>query len=145
MSNFLYKILLTAVGVGAFSSQDKGRNKIIFFSVIGGILTFTAETVMLKLSENTFLIYMFAAAVTCAFSEFFARILKVPATILLLPSVIPIVPGYLLYFGMKGLILGDYEQYRNYSALAIQTAAGIAVAIVCVSLLARFCGILQKH
>ncbi len=129
MGDYLYKMVLTFVSVSAFALQDKMKLRTVFIAVIGGVLTFTAEYFFVMKSENTFLIYFLSAGVTCLYSEIMARINKVPATIIMLSAVIPLVPGSIIYYSMRGLLENRYDIYITNLIEALLSAGGIASAV----------------
>ena len=68
----------------------------------------------------------------------------VPVTVILLPAIIPLVPGALLYSAMMAVLQGE-EWYSEYGREALLAALGIGVAIVSTSLTSRaLYGISQK-
>lgn len=128
MGDLFYKMLLTAVSVTAFAIQDRMKKETVFVSTLGGVLTYTAEYLLLLRSKNYFLIYFFAAGVTCLYSEVMARIKKMPVTIIMLPGIIPLVPGSLIYYSMRGLLEKNYDMYQNNLIEVLLAAGGIASA-----------------
>ena len=60
------------------------------------------------------------------FSEGMARLLRTPATLLLTPLLIPLVPGGSLFYTMQGILLSDGEQMRTYALATAQVGFGIA-------------------
>lgn len=66
-------------------------------------------------------------------AEILARILKSPATVFLIPTIIPFVPGAMLFFMMYNLINGNMELfYENFTGLGL-ASLGIAVGIILAS------------
>lgn len=136
MGDFVNKLVLTAVSVATFAKQDRMKAGSVYIAVIGGVLTYAAEFLFLRLAVNLFLVYFLAAGVTCLYSEIMARIMKMPATVLMLPAIIPLVPGSLLYFAMRGLLTNDYGMYKEKIIEALLAAAGIAAAAAISGILA---------
>jgi len=130
---FIYDFILTATGVALFSYIDNARWSVTTASVICGVATFTLSEQLTQSLGGGFIMYFLSATLTCFLSEIGARLLCVPATVILLPAIIPLVPGSLLYSAMKGLIIGDALWYSNYGKEALNATAGIGVAIVSVS------------
>ena len=54
-----------------------------------------------------------------------ARILKTPSTVILMPTVIPLIPGGSLYYAMDAALRYDMPQFF----LKAQAAVGLAVAL----------------
>ena len=75
---------------------------------------------LLEGAVSSVLQYLFATILVSALSELAARIWKAPATIFLLPGIIPLVPGGGLYYAMSYLLDGDFA---GFASKGIQTAA----------------------
>ena len=80
---------------------------------------------------------LLAAIVTSLLAEIFARILKTPATVLLIIGIIPLVPGGGLYYTMEALLNGDMTLFVQYGFSTVAQAGAIAVGSSLVSALAR--------
>ena len=141
----IYKLVLTVLGVWLFALIDNAAGRVIVASCICGAATFLVSEILAVNYGNGFMIYFISACVTCGMSEIGARIMCVPVTVILLPAIIPLVPGALLYSTMKALLQGEGEWYYEYGKEAIVAAAGIGVAIVSISLVSKaFYGFKKK-
>lgn len=59
---------------------------------------------------------LFAASFFVAvLSELLARIIKTPVILMLVPMLIPEIPGGDLYYTMQHLVRGEYVQFGNFS------------------------------
>ena len=67
--------------------------------------------------------------VTAAYVECLARILKVPATILLLPAIATSAPGRLLYSAMRSLVEGKYRLAWEHGVTAARYSLAVAAGI----------------
>ena len=63
MGDFVNKLVLTAVSVAAFAKQDRMKADSVYIAVIGGVLTYAAEFILLIFTVNLFLVYFLAAGV----------------------------------------------------------------------------------
>jgi len=63
-------------------------------------------------------------------SEVFAKCLRSPATVYLLPALIPLVPGSSLYYAMRALIAVDWDMFGTYMVATLTIGLGIAAGIV---------------
>lgn len=63
-------------------------------------------------------------------SNIMARIYKEPATIFLIPGIIPFVPGGLAYDATSSIILSDYTGAVNITMEVIISAGSIAVGLL---------------
>ena len=137
ISEFVYKFILTVVGVALFSVIDKARGIVTLASCICGAAAFTVSELLIPIYGNGFIMYLVSALVTCFLGELGARCMRVPVTVIILPAIIPLVPGSLLYSTMKVLINGEIESFKEYGREALLATAGIGLAIVSVSGIAR--------
>ena len=63
------------------------------------------------------------------YAEFLAWFMGAPATLFLIPTLIPLVPGNSVYLMMLGLVRGDREAMELYGTLTAQWAVGLAAGI----------------
>lgn len=66
---------------------------------------------------------------SAAYAELVAKRVKAPATLFLIPTLIPLVPGSYVYSMMLALVRGDSEATELYGTLTAQWAIGLAAGI----------------
>ena len=71
-------------------------------------------------------------------SEILARVLKTPVILMLVPMLIPEIPGGDLYYTMSYLVQGKYMEFGNSSKQVLMEAGAIALGIILASYGARF-------
>ena len=64
------------------------------------------------------------------YSERMARILRVPAISIMVPAVIPEIPGGDLYYAMSELVQGNLAAFREKAQQVVLEASAIAMGIV---------------
>lgn len=131
--NSIYAVIATLGFCILFNIRGK---KIIFASIGGGIGWF----VYLLTQSMTKSIYfpLFTASLAIAvYSEIFARILKTPVTILAIAAMIPLVPGYGMYYTMYYTITGNTSAALKTGIQTFLSAGMIAIALVLVSSLIK--------
>ena len=68
----------------------------------------------------------------CSYAEMLAHLRKCPATVFVVPAIIPLVPGSFLYYAMSNAVHGELELARQYGhqtlVCALAIAAGISLA-----------------
>lgn len=83
-------------------------------------------------SESTIMTAFFASLTIGILGEIFSRIFKEPVTIFIIPGIIPIVPGYGLYYTMLKIIEKDYQSATNIGfesiIIALLIASGLMVS-----------------
>lgn len=66
---------------------------------------------------------------SAAYAEIAAKYAKAPATLFLIPALIPLVPGSYVYYMMLSLVQDNYIATRRYGLLTAQWAIGLAAGI----------------
>ena len=80
---------------------------------------------------------MIGSMVATIISEILARVLKSPTTVFLIPSIIPFVPGAMLFYMMYNLINGNIDKFNTYFSNLGLASLGIAVGIILASVFAQ--------
>lgn len=103
---------------------------------IGGMLSWWLYLILKDKIASVFYLLVVVGAFTATYSEIAAKIAKTPATVFLLPGLIPLIPGGFVYYAMLGLVQNEFDVMRQNALLAGQWAVGIAAGI-CVVAVAR--------
>jgi uncharacterized membrane protein YjjB (DUF3815 family) len=86
-------------------------------------------------TDITFLAYLTAAAFGVLYAELLARRLKTPATLFVIPAIVPLVPGVGLYNTMRYVVDGEYNQAVSTGVFTLLAICGIALAVTITSVL----------
>lgn len=81
----------------------------LVLAALGGGLTRIAFLCFMQVTDQRVVYTLLAALVAALYAEFLATKKKMPSTIFLYPSIIPLIPADLLYNAMMGLLTGDAE------------------------------------
>lgn len=103
------------------------------FAGLGGALTRCAYLLFLSITDKTLIYSLFAAMAAALYAECMATWKKVPSTLFLYPSIIPLVPGELLYNTVVNFILQDAPKMLYNARECAVRLAGISVGFVLVS------------
>jgi len=109
------------------------RNKIVY-GCLGGVVSTFLYCACVEAGLTPLLQNLIPAAVVTLYAEVLARVIKAPATVFLIPSIIPLVPGGRLYYTMRAIVDGDADSAKIYAMETIVIALVIAVGIVVISL-----------
>ena len=74
-----------------------------------------------------------SSLVIAACSEILARVIKTPVILLLVPMLIPEIPGGDLYYTMYSLVEGDTDKFASLLQLVLAEAGAIALGIILAS------------
>lgn len=131
----IVKLVVTGMlGAAGFAVLFSIKPKHVSFAALGGAIA-TLVYVLLDIAEANLFVSNFVATLVCViYSNILARLLKTPSMVFITASIIPLVPGGLLFYAMSNLILGDSFAAKTYGLNALQVALGIAGGIVIESL-----------
>ena len=123
--------LYAFVGCGAFCFIFEMRRWKFILCAAG--IGMVARAVCLLLSDMGGI----STIVTATLAEIFARVLKTPATVLLIIGIIPLVPGGGIYYTMEALVNGDMAMFARFGLETVASAGAIAVGSSLVSAVTR--------
>ena len=95
--------------------------------------------------QSVFYLLVLVGAFAATYSEIAAKIAKTPATLFLLPALIPLVPGGSAYYAMLGLVQNRFADMRHYALLTGQWAVGLAAGICAVAVIRQIGQYIQRH
>lgn len=120
----------------------KGK-KLIFASLGGGIAWFVFVLSIYKNIDNS-LAYFLASIALTIHSEIFARLLKTPVTTMLIPGLIPLVPGGGIFYTMLYTIQNNTTLALFKGLETLFAASALAFGIAFVSSISRIIKDLKK-
>ena len=84
---------------------------------------------------------------SAAYAEAVAKLARAPATIFLIPALIPLVPGGYVYYMMSALVLNKLSTMRHYGQLTAEWAFGLAAGIGLIAVLHQIASrrLREKH
>lgn len=139
-------VLISAIGafggtVGFAYLLDAPRRTILPTSLTG-MLGFVIYVVLYRhLGRGIMLSHFAATVVVTVICEILARVMRLPSTVFLLTSLVPLVPGYNFYSAMLALVEDSGSRAASEGLTAVQIVAAIAVGAavtsVCFRVLAR--------
>ena len=133
-----WSVLITSfVATCGFAIILNNKYKHLLIVSICGVISCAVYFFTELAINNLFISVMLGSMVSTIIAEVLARVLKSPATVFLIPAIIPFVPGAMLFFMMYNLINGNMpEFYANFNGLAL-SSLGIAVGIILASVCAQ--------
>lgn len=127
-SSFIFAFFSTAGFAVLFNIPKK---HIFQAAIIGGLGWFLYSNINNQL-HSVMLPAFLASLLIGILGAIFSRIYKQPVTIFIIPGIIPIVPGYGLYYTMLKIIQQDYQSAKHVGfesiIIAILIASGLMVA-----------------
>ncbi len=124
------RVLGAIIGIIGFSVISGVPKKFLIHCSITGAAGWFVYLVSKAISEEE-VFSMFLAALAVSFlSHIFARVLKAPVTIFLIPGILPLVPGIGMVRSVYYNIIHNSAMTGYNLSLTIQTAGAIAMAIL---------------
>jgi len=128
--SFLYSFLATIAFAVLFQAP---KRTLIISGVIGAIGWVVFVYLRQHLEYNSFHANFLATVALSLISELSARMFKQPATVFLIPGIIPLVPGLGMYQGMKQIIEKSYDNGVTTLLTAGTDSAAIALGIMVIA------------
>ena len=129
MINIVTQLVSAFVGSLGFALIFGMRRRYLFAASLGALLGWGVYLISDALLQSSFLPPLFAAAFALTYSEMMAKALKTPATLFVIPAIIPLVPGGSLYYTMSYAVHRDVANARLYGTRTMETALAIAAGI----------------
>lgn len=129
MKEIVIQLLSAFAGGFGFALIFGMRRRYLFFASLGALLGWGVYLLTDSLLDSYFLPPLFAAAFSVTYSELMARALKTPATLFVIPAIIPLVPGGSLFYTMSYAVRGDAEGARLSGIQTLESALAIAFGI----------------
>lgn len=123
------EILFCTLGSIFFAFGMKVPKNCILYVAVGSLITASCE---IGLSSYYGELITCCTAMICLviFCEMIARIKKIPTTIILMPSTIPLLPGSSIYYAMLYAITSDNNKFLSYAKSTVLTGLGISLGAV---------------
>lgn len=125
--------VMGAFGAAGYSILFNVRGRKLIASIAGAAASWGVYLVVFACCEDKVLSLLGATLTAGILSEILARILKAPVIILLVPMLIPLIPGSDLYYATTHLVMGHAAEFGDYSSLFIKEAGAIAFGIILVT------------
>lgn len=131
-----YSLIISgAIGTLGFCLFFRIRRDKLIYGCIGGLLTSLFFCICSDLGLSVLMRNLIPTIVGTLYAEVIARIVKAPATVFLIPAVIPLTPGGTLYYTMSAIVEGDMVKAQQQGEITLIVALGIAVGIVFISVI----------
>ncbi|MCI8515036.1 MAG: threonine/serine exporter [Lachnospiraceae bacterium] len=136
MPQALVQTLSACLGSAAFSVLFNIKGKKLFLIGAGGALSWIFYLLVREFSGGSALAGLFFSTIAVALlAEISARIIKTPVITLLVPMLIPLIPGGDLYRSMTFLVQNDMASFADSSKFTASEAGSIALGLLLVTTL----------
>lgn len=121
------QVIWAFLGSMGFALLFQIERKHLLWASFGGMFCWAAYLLASQVITHTFYAVTAASMFAAVYSENVARIRKAPAILFNVPSVVPLIPGSLLYYAMNALVKGEWRMAFSYSSQTLQWMFGISV------------------
>ena len=132
---FLTQLIAALVTSVAFGIVFKINRRHLANAGICGLLTFAAYFGIEMITSSLFWAAFISSAVAALFAETHARLVKAPSIVMLMPGVVPIVPGGYLYRCVRDIVCGQNASAIANIGAAAEISLGMAGGVVTLTIL----------
>lgn len=131
MEKYLMQMIMGCIGTIGFSILFNVRLNKLGYITAASALSWMGYALCMLSGTGVFWAFFCGTMVAALLSEILARIVRAPVLMLLVPILIPLIPGGDLYHMMSNLIRGKEADMIRYATLLLQEAGAIALGIIC--------------
>jgi uncharacterized membrane protein YjjB (DUF3815 family) len=137
-------IIYCTIGSVAFAITMRAPKQNLKYIAIGAIISSSIDEI-LREYYGEFTSCLMAMICLSLFCELMARIIKQPTTVLLIPSVIPLLPGSAIYYAMLYAIQSNNQLFATYAKKTLSIGLAIALGAVVSSTVIKMLNIYRGH
>ncbi|SES73229.1 Uncharacterized membrane protein YjjB, DUF3815 family [Natronincola peptidivorans] len=128
INNFIFAFICT-IGFAILFNVPKTS---LIKSGFGGALGWTVFTLFNYYFDSIVMATFIASLIIALIGEVFAILEKRPLTVYIIPGIVPLVPGFGLYYTMLSILERDYDLAISYGSESLLIAISIAGALTIV-------------
>ena len=113
------------------------ERRVLVWAALSSILCCGGYEVTMLFGGGLLLSCLVGAALSAIYSDVMAHWLKVPATVLIIPGIVPLVPGGKLYYTMLAAVQADMDTFSLRGKEALLMAAGLAIGVIAVTVVSK--------
>lgn len=126
MKTIMIQLITAWIGSLGFGMIFRLRKQLLFPASLGGMICWGIYLLGSEIWTGIFFPTLIASACATLYAECLARAMKAPATIFLIPAVVPLIPGSTLYYTMSYAVRGILDQSGIYGMQTLLFALGIS-------------------
>ena len=135
MREIIVQIIMAFLGSLGFGIIFRMKLDRLFWGAFGGMLTWIVYLLAGNIANDIFTDFLLSAIFATIYAEVLARVKKAPATIFVLPAVVPLIPGSYLYYSVNYLMHSELDFFQESGIMTIKMALAIAVGMFIVGVL----------
>ena len=123
-------VVISFIASVAFGVVFQIRKEDLIWAGLGGMLTRIVYLILMAFIPFRIVYAGAAAFFAAAYADFIAIKRKTPATLFLYPSIVPLIPGDLIYYTFGGVVIGNDQMFFSYGQELLLALIGICVGFV---------------
>ena len=145
MEFYIIQTMMGMIGSVGFATLFGIMDRKLIGIALGGGAGWAVYLLCTANGHSMFAGLLVASLFVAAFSEILARVLKAPVILLLVPMLIPEIPGGDLYYAMYDLVQRNFADFGNSANKVLVEAGAIALGIILASYIAKFVRNIRIH
>ena len=135
--NEIIQVLMAFLGSLGFTIVFGCKKSHIIFLSLGGALSWIVYLISSPFVAFEPAKYFIATVFVALYAEIFARILKTPTTDILIPALVPLIPGGALYYTIRYAFSSEWQSFLSNGSLTLGIAFAIALGVIAVSIVSK--------
>lgn len=131
MVHYLIQTLMGCIGAVCFAVLFNVRGRKLGLIALASSLSWLGYVLCDLNGAGLFWAIFCGTVVAGLLSEIMARVVKAPVLMLLVPNLIPLIPGSTLYNMMSCLVRSQNDMFLRYARQLLEEAGAIAFGIIC--------------
>lgn len=133
MSEFIIAIISSFVATLGYALVYNIKGKNLIVATLGGAFSWAVYLVCQRYFASLVFPYLVSGIATALYSELAAYFFKAPATVYLIPGIIPLVPGLTIFRTMESCLFGDVSSFAQGLVKTIKIGGAIALGLIFMS------------
>ena len=126
----LLQIVMAMIGALGFGLLFHISGSRLITIMLGAAVNWGVYLLAMQWYDNRVTAFFVSTLATAALAELLARLLKAPVITLLVPMLVPLIPGGDLYYTTLALVQGDTAGFARYGTLFIEEAGAMAFGVI---------------
>ena len=131
MAHYLTQTVMGCIGAVCFAVLFNVRGKRLLLIALASALSWLGYVLCDMHGSGLFWAIFCGTTVAGMISEVLARVVKVPVLMLLVPILIPLIPGGTLYNMMSSLLRSQHDLFLGYARQLLAEAGANALGNIC--------------
>lgn len=138
MSAWIEILACTLATAGFSIIFNVPRQRLLPISLGGGLI-WLIYLILGQWTQSNVIRYIAACAMLTFYAELMARKYRCPATLFLVPAIVPLMPGGILYYAMEAAIQKRWQDFGLLALQVLMLAVAIACGILCAMTVVHIC------